>query len=205
MISQPWDVSSIPRNGDASTRDTYAAKGLAASLRESAEVSLSHLFSALHGDRPDDTQTAKRYGELLNFSSRLHGLETAGFNFFRANCDQSFEADFDDIVLLAGMFVVRRNEIVHSIVRPVIFDRSFERTAEGDKWTTMYQFYLVPPTYTDRKFDASNRPSFIYTSVEIQAYSNWFGFIDEAAQNLALRLANPLVPPFGRKHPPQDA
>ena len=73
--------------------------------------------------------------------SRLDGLERAGKAFFQLKCDQALEADFDDVVWLSRMFAMRRNDIVHSVVKGVVFERSFRETELGPSWATKYEFY----------------------------------------------------------------
>lgn len=197
-MTDPWDVLT-PTKGDDARHTTAAAKGEATGHWELAEMNLSRLFAALHGDPTG--ATAARYGEPLNFKERLDRLERAGWTYFRNRCDQAFEADFEDIILLARMLSIRRNEIVHSYVRGIEYRRDFRQEGRQEIIRIHCKFFIVPPTYTDRKWNPLNQPSFIYASREIEHYAEWFDRMGAAALNLAVRLSGSALEPFGRKHP----
>jgi len=157
------------------------------------------------GGPHDDLTVMARYGEKLNFKDRLRDLEEVAEKFFYKNPCQIKEGDFADIVLLGSKLSARRNEIVHSVIRPVSFDQTHKINEAGQiERTWHYEFYLVPPTYTDRKYNQQNKPAFIYTSVEIRAYETFFTEVELAAQNLGLRCRLPSYPPYGRKHASPD-
>jgi hypothetical protein len=198
VMSNPWDITPLPEKGDDIRQVTAAAKGEATGAWELAEVHLSQLFAAVRGKRTD--AMAKLYGEPLNFKDRLDGLERAGWAYFRRHCDQALEADFEDVVLLARMLSLRRNEIVHSIVQGIPYSRDYKR--EGDMSITTFKmwFFIVPPSYNDRKWDPFNQPSFIYSSKEIDHYAAWFNKMGTGALNLALRLSDVPIEPYGRRH-----
>ena len=182
----------------------HAAKGAAVSAWEAAEVRFCRLYAAAFLGNPSDKDNAavQAYGSPLNFKDRFDVLQSATTRYFQHRCHQVLEGDFLDIAELARKLSVRRNEIVHSVVRPVIFKRTLENPdGQTLQWVNKFRFFLVPPTYTDRKYDSRNRPAFMYTSVEINEYGTWFTYTGLAALNLALRLSNPRMEPFGRKHP----
>lgn len=192
----------LPKRGDDTREITAAAKGEATSAWELAEEFLSRLFAAVSG-APFQArlETARSYGALLNFRDRLDSLQRQGWRFFQANCDQALEADFEDVILLARRLSVRRNEIVHSIIKGVPYHMSAVREGETHKIVARVRFFILPPAYTDRKFDERFTPEFHYSSVEMDHYGSWFSRMGLAAVSLAHRLDGLPFEPYGRKHP----
>ena len=193
-MSDPWDIAPIPAQGDERSDDTHAAKGRAVSQWEVLEVALSGLYAVLSGHSRSDLAARQQYGdgEQISFTYRLARLERLGQPYFLAHCDQEYEGEFERLTDAARRFCQRRNELTHSWVRPVQFSRTREKTDTGsDKLTTKFQFFLVPPTYTSRKYDPNNRPKFIYTSVEINAYCMEFTKAKFDVDRLARLIENP--------------
>jgi hypothetical protein len=193
-LLEPWDIAPLPTQGDERSDDTFAAKGRAVSQWEVVEVALSGLYAVVSGSRRSNLEARRQYGNLLNFKDRL---EKVAFAYFMRHCDQENEGEFERLIDAARRFSVRRNEITHSWVRPVALSRGYKKTNEGnDQWTTIYRFFLVPPTYTARKFDLRNRPEFIYTSVEIQGYCQEFVKLGFDVDRLAMLMDNPSLRAF---------
>jgi hypothetical protein len=191
-MTAPWDVAPRPVTGDLSAEPIYAAKGRAVSEWEEVEVALSGLYAVFCGFPRVSIQAYRQYGEPLNFRDRLDGLESSAFKYFTKNCDQSYEGEFAILAKRSRGFSIRRNEITHSWVQPLPYERRHERLPDGsDKWVTIYSFFLVPPNYTSRKFDTNNQPEFIYTSVEILRYAQHFSALKWDIENFTLNLENP--------------
>ena len=188
----PWDVAPIPEQGDRDATDIYAAKGRAVSMWEVMEVSLSRLYAIFTGQPRFSRAAYQQYGEPLSFKARLDGLQRVAGSYFVGKPNQEGEAEFEDLVERARQFAMRRNEITHSWVQPVAFDRQHETLSDGShRWTTTYWFFLVPPLYTSRKFDPNERPEFMYTSREIDMYAGHFADLEVDAVRLAVVLEHP--------------
>jgi hypothetical protein len=191
-MHNPWDIAPIPTIGDEKPDDTYVAKGRAVSVWEEVEVALSGLFAVLSGERRGSIVAQQAYGEHLNFKDRLAHLERVGCSYFINHCNQADEGEFGALCDRARRFSVRRNEITHSWVQNVAFATSHKRLPSGaEEWRTTHRFFLVPPTYTSRKFDPNFRPEFIYTSVEIMRYAEHFHTLKHDVDRFAMILEMP--------------
>jgi hypothetical protein len=130
----PWDIPSFPRRGDRSERVTHAAVGRAMSEWEKVEVSLAHLFSVmLTGSRFDPAANAE-YGVALNFKERQANLEKVACKFFCAHPSQEREGTFSSIASRAIRFSARRNDIAHSVARPIQFIIAPKRRQQLYRW-----------------------------------------------------------------------
>jgi len=197
----PWNLTDLPRGGDEYFDELAAAKGRSTSNWEMCEIAFSRLFAVAVRSHCEDIEAAKAYGEAQNFKGRLSALERVMERHFRTHCNQTLEGDFEDLTALARNFSLRRNEVVHSVIRPVMYERSYQKLPDGDQWTSKYRFFLVPPDYTARKFDKDKRPLFIYTSQEVNYFGAWFSFIPVASDSLARRMMGwKHAMPYGRKH-----
>ncbi len=200
-IRNPWDVI-LPEYGDDARATTAEAKGEAISQWELSEVALSRLYASVCDVLPKERHDkAKSYGTPLNFKDRLDRLERQGESFFAAKCSQMLEGDFEDVIQLARMLSMRRNEIVHSFIKGITYERTFREDENGQTIVFKAKFFVVPPDYTARKFDDQHRPGFFYSSVEMDHYRTEFGCFQAAALNLSIRLDGGPIEPFGRKHP----
>lgn len=187
-IANPWDIIAPP-TGDDTRTITAAAKGEASSQWELTEVFPGYLFSALGGGWPCDGVAARAYGLPLNFKERLNGLERVGEAYFRSHPNQSAEADLEAVIHAARMLSLRRNEIVHSIIHGLQYERSAR--IEADTFTAVFKFrfFVVPPAYTDRKWDERSQPSFIHAAAEMDACCEAFADLGVNAFNLAMQVS----------------
>jgi hypothetical protein len=183
----------MPAQGDANADVTFAAKGRAISYWEEAEVAFSRLYAAFSGSPETDTHAQRLYGERLNFKDRFAGLQRAAYIYFLKCPDQTIEGEFWRLEEMAMHLSVRRNEITHSWVQPMSYERQLDRLPADDslKWTWRYWFFLVPPTYTRRKLDPNDLPAFVYTSAEIMRYANAFNDLRFYADRLAAVIKHP--------------
>lgn len=192
----------LPEYGDDVRATTAEAKGEAISQWELSEVALSRLYASVCDVHPKERPNkAKSYGTPLNFKDRLDQLEQQGALFFAAKCSQMFEGDFMDVIQLARKLSMRRNEIVHSIIKGITYERTFREDKNGQTIVFKARFFAVPPDYTARKFDDQHKPEFFYSSVEMEHYRTEFGRFQAAALNLSVRLDGAQIEPFGRKWP----
>ena len=165
-MSKPWDAPPFPVRGDETDDATYAAVGRFLSAWEELEESLGILHAKFTGQPSPEAEW--RYGNGRTFADRLFSLAEAASLFFVKTPSQSLEAEWCCLHKQASGFSDRRNEIAHGIVRPIVwldhtFGPPYQRAPES-----AFQFCLVPPFYTFRKFDnVSFRPKYAYTSAEI--------------------------------------
>ena len=192
MATAAWDIAPIPSRGDPEADVTYAAKGRGVSVWEEVEIALSQLYAVLTGSPRLSREACQRYGEPLNFKDRLAGLEEAGARYFVTHYNQAVEGEFAALVERTGRLSVRRNELTHSWVQPIQFEKSHQRLgSEEDQWATRWGYFLVPPTYRSRKFDPADRPLFIYTSREILEYASQFTCLKSDIERFATALEMP--------------
>lgn len=199
-MKNAWDVTPIPKDGDAVRVEIAAAKGETTSAWEDFEVELADIYAAFTKLPSRSREAYALYSEQLNFKGRLDELEKLAASYFAINCDQDLEGRFLDIACYARNFSARRNEIVHSSIRPIGIPGSggLGRSALG---TTPLgglrpALFLVPPIYQDKKYDRRNAPSFMYGSKEILYYQQCFNFLTHLALVLNALLRRLGTPPW---------
>jgi hypothetical protein len=176
-MRHPWDVPPLPTKGDDDIEFTYAGVGRVLSQWETAELELSRIYGLLL-NRPDDIEAIRLYGDPKIFEERAKGLAAAAEQYFRWNPHQDTEAELSELMLLARQFSARRNEVAHSIVRPIGNDDGPQR------------FCALPPQYEAKKFDSNDTPAFGYTSVELNAlHAALYTELVEPAKRLSFKLA----------------
>ncbi len=117
-MANPWDIPPYPTEGDETEDITYAGVGRVLSHWEMIEVELSHIYS-LFLDRFEEIEALREYGVPRIFEERIKGLIAASEHYFRAYPSQDLESEFSGIVTKVRNFLARRNDIAHSIVRPL--------------------------------------------------------------------------------------
>jgi hypothetical protein len=181
-MSNPWDVPPFPVRGDDDIEHTYAGVGRVLSQWETLELELGFIYGLLL-NQLEDIEAVRRYGEPKIFEERIKGLSAVASEYFKWNPHQETEAELDALLMSARQFAARRNDIAHSIVRPI-------QWIARDMDEGPLQFCAVPPLYLARKFDARNMPSFVYASVELAALTlDLHRSVVEPAQRLRLKLA----------------
>jgi len=199
-MKNAWDVTPIPLHGAKGNTAIAAAKGVSVSEWEIFEVELAEVYSAMIGMPYRSRDAFKFYGEPSNFKSRLDELEKVAEKYFQTNCNQGFESRFCELARLSRNFAPRRNEIVHSCIRPVIVPGSGAYGTDpygsipynGRRFT----LFLVPPLYQDKKYDENNKPNFLYGPQEIDYYTDCFRWMTSLALTLVALLRNLGTPPF---------
>jgi hypothetical protein len=165
-MANPWDIPPYPTEGDETEDITYAGVGRVLSHWEMIEVELSHIYS-LFLDRFEEIEALREYGVPRIFEERIKGLIAASEHYFRAYPSQDLESEFSGIVTKVRNFLARRNDIAHSIVRPlewIIWRGNSPPSVE-------MRFCSVPPHYTGKKFTPQDLPIYVYTSVEMRTLS----------------------------------
>ena len=156
---------------------------------EVIEVELAQIYGWLVM-QPDEMEALHEYGGPPIFRERIKGLRVAADVYFRWNPHQDTEGEFCTLVTKVSKFSARRNDVAHSIVRPL-------QWIVSPKLEGPLQFCAVPPHYTGKKFDPQNMPLFIYTSVELAALSKALFYVaqDAAQFKWKLILGEDGVPP----------
>jgi hypothetical protein len=198
MPKDPWVLPPIPEHGDANAEHTYAAVGRALSVWEELEVTLSYLYGLFSGKNPKAIETYTEYGQPTIFNQRAAALERLGKLYFARHPNQQHEGDFGRLICDIRRFSARRNDIAHSIVKPVQLPHALsvnrsESTAQIVLKAAVV-FCLAPPTYTDRKFDANRAPRYLLTSVEIMRFHDLFQELQERVERLHWDLLPPSSP-----------
>ncbi len=160
-MANPWDVPPFPAFGDSDLKLLYAAKGSAVSAWERIEVSLRYIYAIFSGEPWDKVEAYRKYGEQLNFNGRVEALDTAASSYFVRNCDQGREGVYGQLIAEIRHFQPRRNEITHSVV-------AFRERGGAN------EYFLLPPEYYGKKFDANDKAKFVYTSAEINVFNKHF-------------------------------
>ena len=143
------------------------------------EYQLSHIYSHFLKS-PAKISTMRQYGTPRIFDQRATKLEKAAEAFFIKHPQQQIEGIFDNLIDRIRRFADRRNEIAHSIVRPLHW--------RGSK-NTGIEYGLVPPLFTDRKLDKHHQPKYIYTATELEQFAQAFYGLSEEGARLKMRIA----------------
>lgn len=186
-MGDPWDIPPLPLRGDADADETYKMVGRAISGWEEVEYHLSHLYAQFLG-KTADIATMRQYGEPRIFSDRAAKLEMAATAFFARQPSQQAEGRLSTLMRQVRGFSDRRNEIAHSVVRALQWVHPPMPEYDPLRGETL-EYGLVPPIYTDRKLDATNRPKYIYTANELTQFVLAFHELSVAALHLKLDIA----------------
>jgi hypothetical protein len=162
-IPNAWEPRAAPEHGDPTADDTYRAVGLALSRWEKLENQLATIFAATVRGSPGSA-ARRAYGIVQVARTRLDMIEEAANTRFigKRTYGQVMPALLD-LTNLVGKYAARRNEIAHGVV----YRYSVYKTdAVG--------FCLFPSYYNTRKRGTDNEPSYIYSSAEIDYFSERF-------------------------------
>lgn len=185
-MPDPWDVPPLPDRGDDNEDATYAGVGRVMSRWEAVEVELAHLYT-IFVNRPHEADAIKGYGMGRIFAERLASLRGVTDLYFVSRSDQAVEGAPRDLLCRVRHYSDRRNEVAHGIVRQMRWVRSLRDNLAPDA-VGKFQFCLVPPHYTFRKFDQDNRPTYAYTSTELLSLEEKFYWLAQEVQDFRLRL-----------------
>lgn len=196
MTINPWDVQPVPdRGSDAET--LYRHVGHALSRWESFETSLATLFSFLTGARKKPATAAyMAYGTIVSFSGRAEMVRAASGGYFNRHANTVLQRRCHDLVRDALRYSPRRNEIAHGIALPyslVLKDKS------GSEWVLTATWYA----YNKRKWTEKSIslvpdigvPKYIYSHVEVAAYSDTFSQLATQAIKLGNDIRDGVVRP----------
>ena len=168
-LPNPWNPQPFPTHGDEDPEPTFQGVGKVMTAWECLEFELSRLYSVFARDA--DGPAMRAYGEGKIFRDRVDALRRiAEKKYFVAKPNQTREGCFTFIAKSVEGFSDRRNEVAHGIVFPIhtltVFRSKFSPSEQG-----RLHFALIPPYYSGRKHDDIGAPTFMYTSVELQALS----------------------------------
>lgn len=173
-MPQPWDRPSFPKRGNLSQRVLYASIGHALMNWEEIEGACAHLYSTLTKGHPYDTAANQEYGEPHNFIQRFTKLQKAMCDYTKIKPSQKREGEFDRLSKLILGFSKRRNDIAHGRARWmhwVITPDSRETILTVKE---RLQWCVIPPHFKGNKFTPDNRPTYVFSSREINTYAKQF-------------------------------
>jgi hypothetical protein len=189
-MSNPWDVPPLPERGDDDADDTYKMIGRALTDWENLEVQLAHLYASFT-EQPNRLEAFRAYGGYpagsTIFAVRVAQLKKVAAAYFVNFPSQPNEGEFDDLMDRAQRLADRRNEIAHSVVDAMQWDPSL-RPLYKHLIDEPAEFCAIPSYYTHRKFDASNRPAYAYTSKELIGYALAFRDLGTDCYRFAQRI-----------------
>jgi hypothetical protein len=157
---------------------------------EEWEIDLSWLYAIVAELQLHSTEAYRAYVERAdNFSQRLAKVETATIKYFHRKPDQNNEADFCLLLKSARGWSFRRNDIAHSVIRPM--PKIYETATGGsfEDWLNQPdEFLLYPPDYAANKHDDAGRPAYAYGLSELDAFAHAFRSLGFQTGQLSLRL-----------------
>lgn len=161
---KPWDRKPWPKRGNRTGMKLYAAVGRALSSWEGLERELGVIFSLLVAG--SNTKSARRaYYAVRTFEGRSEMLRAASEAFFAERENIPLQDKFKELFSAAKSFSPRRNDIAHGAVNHFIRD-----PAVGPfKRFKTFALYPSFANYKDRALDS--RPTYCYTSIEIDRYT----------------------------------
>lgn len=150
-MSNLWDKPPQGPN-DYTQGPAYEAVGRACVAWELLETQFSVLLTALQGVTADEL-TLRQYGRsALSNVARLYHLEQAAERFFVANCSQSDEGEFADLIATARRMIVRRNQIAHASICGFHVVTGFDAANQPMRdvaWSITSPFHAVEPLQQD--------------------------------------------------------
>jgi hypothetical protein len=175
-MSDPWDIPPLVQQGDGTPDAIYRAIGEAVCSWEQVEVRLSWLYGMFTLRWQEGDRAFREYGGPGSFTARATKLEAAMEAYRKSHHDQALEGDFTKAISLVRNFSARRNDIAHSVIGAV--DRKSLAIYHQPHMQQLYgggvDFFLFPPHYRAKKFDASNLPTYAYSSREISFFNTEF-------------------------------
>jgi hypothetical protein len=186
-MPEPWDVPPLPERGDNCEDVTYAGVGRVISSWEAVEVQLAHLYTVFIG-RPHEHHAIRAYGSPRIFADRLVLVRRAADQYFVSAPDQAVEGDVTELLERVRRYSDRRNEVAHGIVRQMSWVRALRDRLVSDA-VGKFQYCLVPPHYTFRKFDGQNQPTYAYTSAELLTLNERLFWLAQEVSDLRQRVA----------------
>jgi hypothetical protein len=176
-IPNPWDPRPAPEKGDPSEDDTFRAVGQALSRWEKLENQLATIFATTIRGRPG-AAARRAYGIVQASSTRTDMILAAATTRFEGRRTYHLVMpDLKDLLKLVKDYAPRRNEIAHGVVYRY-------STYRGDA----LGYCLFPGYYTTKKRSLDNKPSYIYSSVEINYFSERFLELGPKASSVIMSL-----------------
>lgn len=183
-MTEPWDIPSFPKCGNKSQAVLFESIGRALMNWEELEGTLAHLYSAFVAKTRFNVAANREYGVPDKFAERLRGLDKCAQKFFIACHSQQLEGDFAKIIKYASGYSMRRNEIAHGRARPFQWVR-------GGLYAGAHEWCVIPAHFRAKKFTKADRPSYVYTSREINRFAAAFWEISLWANDLGYRIETP--------------
>jgi hypothetical protein len=148
--------------GDPKDEITYAAVGKALSRWEAAEIRVARLFGVLIGV-PTSVPALRAYGAVATFQVRKQMVIAAADSLFKTKPNPTLHKKITDIFhRYLDHAAARRTEIAHGIV------------ITTNPTRRRINHFLAPPYYSSKKRDDAAKPTYLYSSQEIVAYTRGF-------------------------------
>lgn len=159
-VVKPWEQRPFPKHGESDPDKVYVAVGRALSEWERFETYLGLLFAKIVSEQNIDLPAQRAYAAVRTFEARSAMLKTASAAFFLLYHGRSevptLQAAFKKMIGAVCEFGARRNEIAHGVVA------RFEEPGET--------YGLFPPYGAHRQRDVYGRPTYCYTSTELEHF-----------------------------------
>ena len=149
-MPNPWDIPPFPMRGDDDQDTTFAGVGRVLTQWEMIEVELAQIYGWLVMRR-DQIEISAPIWRAADFWRTDKGPPGGRGCLFSAKPHQEAEGEFCTLIAKVCSFSARRNDVAHSIVRPI-------QWIIAPKLEGPLQFCAVPPHYTGKKFDPENMP-----------------------------------------------
>jgi hypothetical protein len=163
VMPNPWDIiPKIAPRGDPHEDDIFRAVGRALTSWEYVEEEWADIFAILvNADMasPKKTPAMRAYGAIPTARSRADMLDAAGEAYFYGKPNPQLQSEFESVLADYRGLMACRNNIAHG--------RSGPDSATG-------QWYLYPGLYNSKKYPLSGPLSYLYSSVEIGAFTECF-------------------------------
>jgi hypothetical protein len=159
------------------------------------ETELGRLFARFMAGEYPSPAADMAFGAMRAFEGRLQVLRSSGQAFFDYRPhDKEDRKILDEILKMGQRFCERRNEIAHGVVLPYQpINVSICDEAQG--------FCLFPSHYDSHRRDTSYKPSFCYSSAELNAYSCEFRKLADPVHALANKIIERARARRGRVRP----
>jgi hypothetical protein len=177
-MPNPWDCPPWPERGDDNINIIFAAVGRALTYWETVEEELANIFSILVGNRatyPATEPAIRAYGTVISSISRTKMLSAAATSYFAGDLKGTLAQEIKDIIDHANGWAARRNDIAHGRVGKI-------KSRPG--------YLLFPSLYNTKKHPVGARPTYLFSSTEINDIHGNFRQLQTRIYAFRLALAH---------------
>lgn len=140
----------------------FVSVGRSLSSWELIEEELANIFAILVGNKaeyPSSEPAVRAYGTVISSQARLNMLSAAATAYFAPDPEAALSFEAETLINQVRGWSGRRNEIAHGRVARL-------QSRPG--------YCLIPSLYNTKKHPFGEKPTYVYSSVEINEFNRRF-------------------------------